>query len=389
MSYNCVVWNNRGVAFGKGAAMPSPPTKRRILVQAGHNKPLQPGHLSETGANGEAQLVARIQKRLVAILQRDTRFEPIAMPGKIPGGTKADAAVFLHGDGAGPTATGFSFGFPDATVNKKLANLIASEFAKIPGHPHRRHDNGTPDAHFYYGFRLVDSKGPETLIEHGFLSNPTEKQWMQRHVPQLARAEYVAICRSFGLTPAEPGGTPSGETLTVNSTILAAPRATAAQMRQHLINRHRAHPGDSQLKDKKLADIVNLYVKTCKSGGVDPLVAVSQMELETGHLTSKASQPPRRNLAGIGITSAAAQGVSFPTFNKAVRAHVGRLAAFAIPKGKETQAQQALIAEALAVRPLPDAKRGIAVRLKGLSGVWAEDPKYANKIAKIGKEIHA
>lgn len=369
--------------------MPSPPTKRRILVQAGHNKPMQPGHLSETGANGEAELVARIQKRLVAILQGDSRFEPLPMPGKIPGGTKADAALFLHGDGAGPTATGFSFGFPDAAVNKKLANLIAAEFAKIPGHPHRRHDDGTEDAHFYYGFGLVDSAGPETLIEHGFLSNPTEKQWMQRHVPQLARAEYVAICRFFNLTPADPAGTPSGETLTANSKILAAPRATAAQMRQHLINRHRAHPGDSQLKDKTLADIVNLYVRTCKSVGIDPLVAVSQMELETGHLTSKASQPPRRNLAGIGITSATTQGISFPNYNKAVRAHVGRLAAYAIPKGAGTPAQKALIAEALAVRPLPDSKRGVAVRLKGLSRNWAMDPKYAIKIGKIGKEIHA
>jgi hypothetical protein len=366
-----------------------PPTKRRILVQAGHNKPMQPGHLSETGATGEAELVARIQKRLVAILQSDTRFEPLPKPGLIPNGTKADAAVFLHGDGAGPTATGFSFGFPDAAVNKKLANLIAAEFAKIPGHPHRRPDNGTDDAHFYYGFGLVASEGPETLVEHGFLSNPNEKQWLERHVPQLARAEYVAICRFFGLAPAEPAGTPSGETLTVNSTILAAPRATAAQMRQHLINRHRAHPGDSQLKDKTLADIVNLYVKTCKSVGVDPLVAVNQMELETAHLTSKASQPPRRNPAGIGITSASTQGPSFPTWNKAVRAHVGRLAAYAIPKGNGTQAQKALIAEALAVRPLGDSKRGVAVRLKGLSHNWAEDPNYADKIARIAKEIHA
>jgi hypothetical protein len=106
-------------------------------------------------------------------------------------------------------------------------------------------------------------------------------------------------------------------------------------------------------------------------------------------LTSKASQPPRRNPAGIGITSVSAQGVSFRTWNKAVRAHVGRLAAYAIPKGKGTQAQKALIAEALAVRPLPDSKRGSALRLKGLSRNWAEDPKYAHKIAKIGREIHA
>src|SRR5207247_10437826 len=130
---------------------------------------------------------------------------PMSIPSKIPDGTNAVSAVVLHCDGPWPTATGFSFGFPDAAVNKKLANMIASEFAKIPGHPHRRHDNGTDDAHFYYGFRLVDSKGPQTLIEHGFLSNPTEKQWMQRHVPQLAGAYDVAIGRFFGLTPAKPG----------------------------------------------------------------------------------------------------------------------------------------------------------------------------------------
>jgi hypothetical protein len=369
--------------------MPSPPTKRRVLVQAGHNRPLDPHHAKETGAKGEAELAAKIQKRLVAILNRDGRFDPVPMPGLIPKGTKADAAIFLHGDGFTASSTGFSFGFPDAAVNKKLADLIASEFARIPGHPHRRPDNGTEDAHQYYGFDRVVSNGPETLVEHGFLSNPNEKQWLERHVPQLARAEYVAICRFFGLRPTDSAGTPSGETLTVNSTILAAPRATAAQMRQHLINRHRAHPGDSQLKDKTLADIVNLYVRTCKPVGVDPLVAVSQMELETGHLTSKASQPPRRNLAGIGITSATTQGISFPNYNKAIRAHVGRLAAYAIPKGAGTQAQKALIAEALAVRPLPDSKRGVAVRLKGLSRNYAKDPKYAIKIAKIGKEIHA
>jgi Mannosyl-glycoprotein endo-beta-N-acetylglucosaminidase len=132
-----------------------------------------------------------------------------------------------------------------------------------------------------------------------------------------------------------------------------------------------------------------IYVKTCKTVGIDPLVAVSQMELETAHLTSKAAQPPRRNPAGIGITGPGVAGVSSPNWNKAVRAHVGRLAAFALPKGEGTQAQKALIVEALAVRPLPPSKRGSAARLKGLSRNWATDPRYAHKIARIGKEIHA
>ena len=193
----------------------------------------------------------------------------------------------------------------------------------------------------------------------------------------------------FGSTH-EPTGTgtdASLETLSPTSTILGAPRATQAQLRRHLIARHDANPGQSRYKDSALANIVQLYVNTCKLIGLDPLVAVSQMELETGHLTSKASQPPQRNPAGIGITGAPGEGLSFPNWNKAVRAHVGRLAAYAIPSGKGTPAQKALIAEALAVRPLDPKKRGVAVRVRGLSRHWAADPDYAKKIVKIAKEV--
>jgi hypothetical protein len=179
------------------------------------------------------------------------------------------------------------------------------------------------------------------------------------------------------------------EVLSTTSTIMAPPRATQAQLRNHLITRHHAHHSGSAYKDSTMARIVRLYFTTATSIGLDPLVVVSQMELETGHLTSQASQPPQRNPAGIGITGAPGEGVFFPNWTKAVRAHVGRLAAYAIPKGSETPAQKALIAEALAVRPLPDEKRGVAVRLQGLSRHWAADKHYADKIARIAHEIQA
>jgi Mannosyl-glycoprotein endo-beta-N-acetylglucosaminidase/N-acetylmuramoyl-L-alanine amidase len=369
-------------------------TKRRILVQAGHMRPLDPNHSTQTGARGEADLVARIQKKLVSILEGDNRFDPVPMPGLIPKGTPADAAVFLHADGASPAATGFSFGFPDHAVNKKLADLIADEFGKIPDHPHRRPDNGTDDEHFYYGFNRVDSAGPETLVEHGFVTNPGEMRWMKDHVSDLARAEYNAICRFFGLAPAGGGvrtltGAATAEPLATTSNLLSPPRATQAQLRNHLISHHKAHHSNSVYKDSALSHIVRLYFTTAKSIGLDPLIAVAQMELETGHLTSKASQPPQRNPAGIGITGAPGEGLSFPNWTKAVRAHVGRLAAYAIPKGKGTPQQKALIDEALRVRPLGDEKRGRAVRLQGLSKAWAEDPKYADKIVRIAKEIQS
>jgi hypothetical protein len=41
-----------------------------------------------------------------------------------------------------------------------------------------------------------------------------------------------------------------------------------------------------------------------------------------------------------------------------VRAHLGRLAAYALPANTGTAAQKALIAEALTFRPLPASKRG-------------------------------
>jgi hypothetical protein len=101
------------------------------------------------------------------------------------------------------------------------------------------------------------------------------------------------------------------------STILGQPRATRAQLRRHLIARHDANPGQSHLKDSTLLDIVTLYDKTCRSIGLDPLVATSQMELE------------------IAIS----------------------------PRGITALLRRRLIAEALAVRPLPPERRGKAVRV--------------------------
>jgi hypothetical protein len=113
------------------------------------------------------------------------------------------------------------------------------------------------------------------------------------------------------------------------------------------------------------------------------------MVLETGNLTSRWSQPPRRNPAGIGVTGEPGVGISFPSWDAAVRAHVGRLLACAIAKGKGNAVQRALIKEALEVRPLPNNRRGCAPTLAGLAGTWAADKKYSGKIARLANEIRA
>jgi hypothetical protein len=112
-----------------------------------------------------------------------------------------------------------------------------------------------------------------------------------------------------------------------------------------------------------------------ESHGLDPLVAASQMILETAHLTSFWSQPPRHNMAGIGVTGEPGKGVSFPSAHVGIRAQLGRLLAYALKPGTETPGQRSLIEEALNFRPLVRPSRvaptlgGLAVPLGGRHAV--------------------
>lgn len=175
----------------------------RVLVQAGHLAPREPT-ISGLGAAGEVELNTEIRDALVKLLRTDDRFEAIPVPGDLPDGIHVDAALFLHCDGAVPSARGFSFGFPEGAKHKALADHIRAEFLKLPdGHPDgKRANNNTKDEAQYYGFNhgrvVTDSM---CLVEHGFVSNPAEHTWLKAHVGDLARAEYVGLCHHFGLQP--------------------------------------------------------------------------------------------------------------------------------------------------------------------------------------------
>jgi hypothetical protein len=365
---------------------------KRILVQAGHQRPLQPGFEGQTGAPGEAELVADIQHALVSLLNRDPDFHGIPAPGHIDPSVDVDGALYLHADGASnPSAGGYSVGYPPGfEVNSRLAQLIAAEIEKIPGHPHRRPDNNTSDMEFYYGFGIVQTPGPEVLVEHGFVTNPAEHQWLKAHVDELAQAEHHALRRFFGLTvqPSSKVGTGGQGTvtapgpITADTRLLGPSRAPAAQAERYLLAR--AHGGYS---DADVRSLVADYYATATEVGLDPLLVVAQMVEETGHLTSFWSQRPRRNMAGIGVTGKPGEGLSFPDLKTAVDAHTGRLLAYSLPVDAGNQAQNQLVKEALSFRMLPDRLRGAAPTLQGLAGTWAHDPHYAGKLAGVANDI--
>jgi hypothetical protein len=144
---------------------------------------------------------------------------------------------------------------------------------------------------------------------------------------------------------------------------------------------------NGEYTDADVRFILTQYFTVAPSVELDPLLAVAQMELETAFLASFWAARPRRNPAGIGVTGAPGAGVSFPSWKVSVRAHLGRLLAYALPANKGTAAQKALITDALKFRTLPANRRGVAPTLKGLAGTWATDPKYADKIVTIANNM--
>ena len=170
--------------------------------------------------------------------------------------------------------------------------------------------------------------------------------------------------------------------ITEDTTLLAPPRAKLGQIQEAFLARPTGSYGKEEVRR-----IIWLYWTTCRPVGLDPLLAAAQMYLETGHLTSPWSQPPNHNFAGIGVTGLPGAGVRFPNEAWSVRAHAGRLLAYALRAGDETTLQRHLVAEALSWRPLPDSRRGVAPTLGGLEGTWALSAGYASHVAEIANRI--
>lgn len=184
---------------------------------------------------------------------------------------------------------------------------------------------------------------------------------------------------------------------TGESPIIGRPLGTREQAIAYLSQRSRLYTAED------LATIVGAYERVGAEAGVDWFLALAQAAHETGDLSSWWSDRPRRNPAGLGVTGQARyapyehppgpawawdgmrwlEGLSFARWDPdAVRAHLGRLLAYALPAGQGTPAQRALIDEALRLRSLPPAYRGVAETIAGLDGRWNERPTgYHLKVA--------
>ncbi len=174
--------------------------------------------------------------------------------------------------------------------------------------------------------------------------------------------------------------------ITLDTSFLSRPRTTATQMIKAI--KQRPH---GEYTDFSVETIVNHYFRIGERVRVDPLLALAQVVLETGNLSSWWAARPRRNPAGIGVTGAPGVGLVFASWEHACMAHIGRLLAYALTDDdvRDNAERWALIGLALWVRPLPLRLRGTGATPRALTGRWATDPYYGDKIVRTANTILA
>lgn len=130
----------------------------------------------------------------------------------------------------------------------------------------------------------------------------------------------------------------------------------------------------------KVARLAKYYVKEAKKEGINSDVAFVQMCLETGFLRfGGLVLPEMNNFCGLGAMDENNPGEWFPSEQIGVRAHIQHLHAY----GTTGQLKGELVDNRYKyVNP-----RGKAPDVLGLSGTWAADKAYGQKLMSLLKGL--
>ncbi len=127
--------------------------------------------------------------------------------------------------------------------------------------------------------------------------------------------------------------------------------------------------------------IASLYIMEASAEGVNYDVAFSQMCLETGFLKFGGDvNPKQNNFCGLGVTAKGQEGLSFPSLQTGIRAHIQHLKAYASTKPLKHNVVDSRFRYV---------KRGSVRDIQQLTGKWAHDPHYGSKIEKLLKRLMA
>ncbi|MCL2067568.1 MAG: glucosaminidase domain-containing protein [Treponema sp.] len=126
--------------------------------------------------------------------------------------------------------------------------------------------------------------------------------------------------------------------------------------------------------------LAGLYIEEAAAEGVNHDTAFAQMCLETGYLRyGGLVSPEQNNFCGLGAIGPGQPGEVFPDPRTGVRAHIQHLKAYASEEPLNTE---------LVDPRFKWVRRGSSPTIQGLSGTWAADRTYDNKIASILNRLY-
>ena len=130
--------------------------------------------------------------------------------------------------------------------------------------------------------------------------------------------------------------------------------------------------GNPDMNEDYITELAGLYMEEATQEGVNYDIAFCQMCLETGFQKfGGVVKPEQNNFCGLGAINSDTPGEVFPDARSGVRAHIQHLKAYA--------------SEAPLVNPVIDnrfkyVQRGVSPTIFELTGRWATDPEYGEKI---------
>lgn len=132
-------------------------------------------------------------------------------------------------------------------------------------------------------------------------------------------------------------------------------------------------------KEQALA-LARIYIDESQIEGINSDIAFSQMCLETGFLRfGGLVTPDMNNFCGLGSIGQGQPGERFPNPETGIRAHIQHLKGYASAEPLQS--------------PLVDprykwVKHGTASTIYDLTGKWAADKEYGNKISRILERLY-
>jgi len=185
---------------------------------------------------------------------------------------------------------------------------------------------------------------------------------------------FASCTSSKPATIPDPVPTPTPKTRDIPEDIMGKGVIPAVDLSLFLLkNNTQVAPGNVRM-------LAQYYIEEAAYEGVNHDIAFAQMCLETGFLKyGGLIKPEWNNFCGLGSIGPEQPGVTFPDSRTGVRAHIQHLKAYATNEPLKKD---------LVDPRYKYVKLGSSPTIEGLSGTWASDKSYSQKIDAILERLY-